>query len=91
MKVLALVPVKGKSINFEGKPLIKKTLETAKKSKFITEIVVATDDKHTAKFAKANGAKVPFIRPSYLSKPSTKLLDVLEFSIKSLERKKNLL
>ena len=88
LKVLALVPVKGRSINFEGKPLIKKTLEAAKKSKFITEIVVATDDKQTAKFARANGAKVPFIRPSYLSKPSTKLLDVLEYSIKSLERKK---
>ena len=88
LKVLALVPVKGRSIKFEGKPLIKKTLEAAKKSKFITEIVVATDDKQTAKFARANGAKVPFIRPSYLSKPSTKLLDVLEYSIKSLERKK---
>tara|TARA_B100000575_G_scaffold294518_1_gene311019 strand:- start:431 stop:1795 length:1365 start_codon:yes stop_codon:yes gene_type:complete len=88
LKVLALVPVKGRSINFEGKPLIKKTLEVAKKSKFISEIVVATDDKKTAKFAKANGANVPFIRPSYLSKPSTKLLDVLEYSIKSLERKK---
>ena len=88
LKVLALIPVKGKSINFEGRPLIKKTLEVAKKSKFITEIVVATDDKITAKFAKANGAIVPFIRPSNLSKPSTKLLDVLAFSVKSLERKK---
>ena len=41
------------------------------------------------KFAKQNGAKVPFIRPSYLSKPNIKLLDVLAYSIKSLERKKN--
>ena len=88
LKVLGLIPVKGKSINFEGEPLIKKTMEVAKKSKFITEIVVATDDKITAKFAKANGAIVPFIRPLNLSKPGTKLLDVLAFSVKSLEKKK---
>ena len=89
LKILALVPVKGKSINFGGKPLIEKTLKIAKKSKLITDIVVSTDDKNTAKIAKLNGAKIPFIRPSYLSKPNTKLLDVLSFSIKSLEKKKN--
>ena len=89
LRILALVPVKGKSLTFEGKPLIKKTLDVAKKSKFITDIVVTTDNKTTAKFAKQNGAKVPFIRPSYLSKPNIKLLDVLAYSIKSLERKKN--
>jgi len=89
LKILALIPVKGKSVIFEDKPLIKKTLDTAKKSKYITDIVVTTDDKTTAKFAKQNGAKVPFIRPSYLSKPNTKLLDVLAYSIKNLEKKKN--
>ena len=81
--------MKGRSITFEGKPLIKKSLDVAKKSKFITDIVVTTDNKTTAKFAKVNGAQVPFIRPSYLSKPNTKLLDVLAYSIKSLEKRKN--
>jgi len=89
LKILALIPVRGKSVTFDGKPLIKKTLDVAKKSKFITDIVVTTDDKITAKLAKKNGAKVPFIRPSYLSKPNIKLLDVLSYSIKSLEKKKN--
>jgi len=89
LRILALIPVKGKSVTFEGKPLIKKTLDVAKKSKFITDIVVTTDNKTTAKFAKQNGAKVPFIRPSYLSRPNIKLLDVLAYSINILERKKN--
>ena len=89
LKILALIPVKGKSISFGGKPLIEKTLKIIKKSKLITDIVVSTDDKNTAKIAKLNGAKIPFMRPSYLSKPNTKLLDVLSFSIKSLEKKKN--
>ena len=89
LRILALIPVKGKSVTFESKPLIKKTLDVAKKSKFITDIVVTTDNKTTAKFAKQNGAKVPFIRPSYLSRPNIKLLDVLAYSINILERKKN--
>jgi rhamnosyltransferase len=89
LKILALIPVRGKSITFDGKPLIKKTLNNAKKSKLVTDIVVATDDKETAKFARLNGAKVPFMRPLYLSKPNIKLLDVLAYSIKSLEKQKN--
>lgn len=88
LRILALLPVKGKSITFEGKPLIKRTIDAAKKSKFITDIVVTTDNKITAKFAKQNGAKVPFIRPSHLSKPNTNLLGVLSYSIKNLEKKK---
>ena len=88
LRILALIPVKGKSIIFEGKPLIEKTLKIAKKSKLITDVVVSTDDKTTAKLAKSLGAKVPFMRPSYLSRPHTKILDVLAYSMKSLERKK---
>jgi CMP-N-acetylneuraminic acid synthetase len=89
LKILALIPVRGKSLNFLGKPLIKKTIEDAKKSKFITDVVVSTDNKTTTKLAKLYGAKVPFIRPSSLSRPSIKALDVLSYSIKNLEKKKN--
>tara|TARA_B100000700_G_C15024658_1_gene847530 strand:- start:963 stop:2315 length:1353 start_codon:yes stop_codon:yes gene_type:complete len=88
LRILALIPVKGKSITFEGTPLLEKTLKIVKKSKLITDVVVSTDDKTTAKLAKSLGAQVPFIRPSYLSKPQTKILDVLAYSIKNLERKK---
>lgn len=88
LNILALIPLKGESIIFNNKPLLKKTIDTAFKSKYINDVVVATDNLKTAKLAKLCGAKVPFVRPAILSQEKVKLLDVLSYSIKILEKKK---
>ena len=88
LKILAIIPSKGKPIKYDGKYLLKKTILTAQKSKYIDEIVVSTDNKSSARIAKSSGAKVPFIRPSFLSKSNTQLIDVLSYTIKNLEKKK---
>ncbi len=88
LKILAIIPSRGKPVRYDGKYLLEKTISTAQKSKYIDKIVVSTDNKISAKIAKTSGALVPFIRPSFLSKSNAKLVDVLSYTIKNLERKK---
>ncbi len=75
MKILAVIParggskgVPGKNIKtLAGKPLIAWTIEAAKKSKYITKVIVSTDDKEISDVAKKYGAEVPFLRPKEIS------------------------
>ena len=50
-----------------GKPLIVWSIEQAKKSKLVDEIVVSTDCDNIASVSRDNGAKVYFMRPDHLS------------------------
>jgi CMP-N-acetylneuraminic acid synthetase len=86
LKILAVVPVKGNSLLMNGKPLLKKTIDSAKQSKFITDIVVATDSEDTASMAKDLGAEVPFLRPEELSERYIDVFDVVEYTIGQLEQ-----
>lgn len=88
MKVLAIIPARGGSkgvphkniISINDKPLICYTIEAgmaAMNSGYIDELVVSTDDEETAEISKAAGAKVPFMRPDYLSNDTAKSVDVM--------------
>ena len=60
--------IPGKNIkNFCGKPLIAWTIAQAQKSKYISRIIVSTDDAETALVAKKFGAEVPFMRPANIA------------------------
>ena len=50
-----------------GKPLIVWSIEQAKNSKLVDEIVVSTDCDNIASVSRDNGAKVYFMRPDHLS------------------------
>jgi N-acylneuraminate cytidylyltransferase/CMP-N,N'-diacetyllegionaminic acid synthase len=71
-KILALIPARGGSKGLPGKnkkalcgkPLIAWTIAAAKKSGYIDDIIVSTDDFYIAKIAKKYGARVPFMRPA---------------------------
>jgi N-acylneuraminate cytidylyltransferase len=56
---------------FNGKPLIKWSIEIAKKIPRIKEIIVSTDNNEIAEIAKKSGANVPFVRPSILSQDNS--------------------
>jgi rhamnosyltransferase len=88
MKILAVIPSKGKTLYMNDKPLIERTISTALQSKFITDIVVATDNTKTALIAKNLGAKVPFIRPKRLSEDYIDIFDVVGYTVEFLEQKK---
>jgi CMP-N-acetylneuraminic acid synthetase len=84
MEILALIPARGgskgvprKNIKLlAGQPLIAYTIREARKSKYITRIIVSTEDDEIARIARELGAEVPFVRPVELA-----LDDVLDLPV----------
>lgn len=95
--IIAIIPARGGSkgihkkniINVAGKPLISYMIKAAKSSKFISKIIVSTDDQEIASVAMAFNAEV-IMRPSELSgddSPSElALLHVIEHLKKTGEK-----
>ena len=70
--------IKNKNIViFKNKPLIYYGIKTAIKSRIFENVYVYTDSKKIAKIAVRYGAKVPFMRPKYLSDDKTGLKEVI--------------
>jgi CMP-N,N'-diacetyllegionaminic acid synthase len=94
MSLLCLIPARGgskgifrKNIkSLSGKPLIAWTIDAAKQSKYIDEVVVSTDDIEIAEIAKQYGAKVPFLRPNQLATDEALIIDVITHTLKQLPR-----
>jgi glycosyltransferase involved in cell wall biosynthesis len=86
MKVLAMLPIRGKSPIINGKTLLEITLKTLSSSQYVNDIVVLTDEEQTAKLAIEFGAKVPFMRPSNLSEDYVDVVDVLNYSLSQFEQ-----
>lgn len=71
--IIAVIPARGGSkripkkniLEVLGKPMIAWTIEEALKSKFITEVVVSTDDLEIAEVSRSYGASVPFLRSAH--------------------------
>ncbi len=92
-KVLALIPARGGSKGIKdkniyplyGKPLIAYSIDCAKRSKYIDEIVVSTDSIIIAEVAKNYGAYIPFLRPVELASDTAKSIDAIVHAIKWLE------
>ena len=66
-KILGLIPARGGSKGilknlypFNNKPLIEWTIESARNSNLLDEIIVSTDDNSIANFSKRLGVNVPF-------------------------------
>lgn len=62
---------------FHNKPMIAWSIEAAIKSDIFKKIIVSTDDPEIAEIAIANGAEVPFMRPSNISDDYTNTTDVI--------------
>lgn len=91
--VTALIPARGGSKRLprknvkplNGKSLIAWTIEAAKYSKYIDNVVVSTDDIEIKAISENFGAKVPFIRPDYLSHDTATSFDVIKHAIDFLD------
>ena len=80
--------IPGKNIKLLGdKPLIAYTIETAKKSRLITHLIVSTDDEAIAAVCRRYGADVPFMRPKELAEDKTPHLPVMQHAISEMEKK----
>jgi len=50
-----------------GKPLIAWAIRSAQESRFISRVIVSTDDEEIARIARQYGAEIPFMRPAELA------------------------
>ena len=79
IKRLAIIPARKNSKRIlnknryilSGRPILYYALDSAKKSKLFSRIIVSTDSKKIANIARKNGAEVPFIRNKKLSNDYT--------------------
>ena len=86
MNILGIIPARGGSKGVPrknikllgGKPLIAYTIDSAKESKYLADVVVSTEDEEIAAVSRENGAKVPFLRPAELARDATPTLPVLK-------------
>lgn len=93
MKILGLIPARGgskgvpkKNIKLLGKlPLIEYTINSAKESQLLTQIVVSTDDEEIAIAAEVAGYKPPFVRPAELAQDHSTSLEVVRHAIDFFE------
>lgn len=91
--ILAIIPARGGSkglpgkniIDLCGKPLINWTIDEAKKSKYIDEIFVSTDDLMIKDVVEKNGVLIKKLRSKELSQDHTLSIDVILDIINSNE------
>jgi CMP-N-acetylneuraminic acid synthetase len=94
-KILAIIPARGGSkrlprkniLPLAGKPLIQWTIDAALSSEHIDDVIVSTDCSEIAKISNESGAKVPFIRPDYLSNDNATSNDVILHALKNINIK----
>ena len=85
IKILGLIPARGGSKGipkknlypFNNKPLIEWTIESAKQSNMLDEIIVSTDDNSIANFSKGLGVNVPFLRDKKLAEDNSLIIDTV--------------
>jgi len=88
-EVLALIPARGgskgiprKNIrSFAGWPLIAWSIAAAQQSKYVTRIIVSTDDEDIAAVARECGAETPFLRPAEFAQDKSTDLPVFEHAL----------
>lgn len=79
--------VPGKNIRpLLNKPLIAYTIEAARQSKFIEELIVSTDDVQIAEIAQVFGAAVPFMRPADLASDTASKWPVFIHAVETYEK-----
>ncbi len=79
--------VPGKNIkDLKGKPLIAYTIEAAKGSALINDLIISTDDDNIAGIAKQYGAAVPFKRPADLANDTASKWPVFIHAVEEYEK-----
>src|SRR5438128_1979244 len=79
--------VPGKNIRaLKGKPLIAYTIDAAKSSALIDDLIISTDDQKIADTAKQYGASVPFMRPADLASDTASKWPVFIHAVETYEQ-----
>lgn len=84
--IVAIIPVRGSSLEVNNNSLLQKTIKQACSSSYISNILVSTDCSKTAELAISFGAQAPFLRPSSLSEDYIDISEILSFSLQMYEK-----
>lgn len=87
LHIVALIAVRGDVLYLNGLSLLEHTIQSAKESKYIKEVIVSTDSEEYLSLAQKAGAQVPFLRPRGLSDEHVDLEHVYQYSIEEMEKK----
>lgn len=93
MNILGVIPARGGSkgvprknvFPLGGKPLIGHSIESAKKAKGLTHLMVSTDDAEIARVSNEFGLPVPFLRPALLATDNALSVDVMKHAVTKME------
>lgn len=88
MNILAIITARGGSkgiprknmVELEGNPLIFYTIDAAKKSKYITDIVVTSDDNEILDYSSSQNVKTS-LRPKHLATDTALSSDVVKYTL----------
>ena len=89
MNILGIIParggsktVPGKNIKLlAGKPLLQYTVDTAKASKYLSKLILSSDDDAIMNVANQLNLEVPFKRPSNLAQDNSPTLPVIQHAL----------
>jgi len=92
--ILSIIPARGgskgvprKNIKkLSGKPLIAYSIEAASKSKYLSKVIVSTEDKEIASVSESFGAEIPFLRPKNLATDTAKAIEVAKHALLKMEK-----
>lgn len=85
LNTVALIPVRGAIQHLNGRPLLAYTVEQARASRFIKQVIVSTDNPAIARLAQELGAEAPFLRGAELSREHVDIVQVLRYSLDQIE------
>lgn len=96
MSILAFIPARGGSkgiphknlVNLGGKPLIEHTIAAAKKSKYIDDIFISSDDIEIIEFCQTLNLNVPYKRPSILATDTASMVDTVCHALEWIRKSK---
>ena len=96
-KLIAIIPVRKNSkgikkknlIKINGKTLLDRTIQIAKKNKFIDQTIVSTDCRQMFNISKKHGVNDNCLRPKKLSGAKALTTDLVKYIIKKYDLKKS--
>ncbi|WP_339060487.1 acylneuraminate cytidylyltransferase family protein [Tepidibacillus marianensis] len=91
-RILGIIPARGGSKGVPrknirvvaGKPLIAWTIDEARKSKYIDQLILSSEDQEIIQVAKEYDCEVPFVRPKELAQDNTPGIDPVLHAIEML-------
>lgn len=97
-KIIGVIPARGGSKSIprknikmlQGKPLLAYTIEEAKKSKYLTHLIVSTEDEEIKNISLQYGAEVPFLRPQELATDTALAIPTVQHAVTSTEKIKKI-